>query len=109
MPSATLDQAWVAASVTATADRAGSGLYGTAEFKLSDGSVGIEVEDGRIVGTPTGTADVLFPLTDAQVGAYLAGELDLSVAYMKGDLKPEGSTAAIVCVLEVMGWLHSNG
>lgn len=43
-------------------------------------------------------AEATIPLTDAQLGAFLSGEVDPAVAFMRGDLKPEGSAAAVLAL-----------
>lgn len=44
-------------------------------------------------------AAVSVPLDAAQLGSFLAGDADPAIAFMRGDLKPEGSSAAVLALL----------
>ena len=97
------DQAWLDQAVAASADRAPTGLHGSADLLIGKTvQLSIQVDDGCITGLSTGTADCQFPFTKTQVEAFVAGEMKLSVNYMRGDLKPPGSTAAILAVIDAM-------
>lgn len=61
----------------------------------------LEIRDGQVVGTSDGEAQVELPLTAAQVEALADGTLSLARAYMRGDVKPVGSSGAIAVVVEV--------
>lgn len=97
------DQAWLEQAVTALADRPATGLDGTADLLIGKTvQISVQVEDGRIVGSASGIAECQFPFTKVQVESFVAGEMKLAVNYMRGDLKPTGSTAAILAVIDAM-------
>lgn len=99
----TLDQAWLERAVEATAARPATGLDGTATIVVGkEPSVTIEVHDGRIVGEAIGATECEVPFTPRQVEAYLSGQLRPTVEYMRGDMKPTGSTRAILAVLDAL-------
>jgi putative sterol carrier protein len=63
----------------------------------------LDIRDGRVVAVGDGDteADVELPLTADQLSALAAGELSLARAYMRGDLKPVGSSGAVAVAVEV--------
>ena len=64
----------------------------------------LDIRDGRftpVAGTE-GEPAVEVPLTGEQVEAIAAGALSLAVAYMRGDIKPVGSTGALAVLIEVV-------
>ncbi len=79
-----------------------------AEFELAQdsGSLGwLSVVDGQVSAGAEGTGNILavkLPLTDKVIDGWLSGSTDLSVAYMRGDLKPDGATGALVVALELL-------
>lgn len=97
-----LDEAWVGGLVAAAAavepDLARSAV---AEFTIGKTQqVAVEIVDGRVVGVAAeAEPDVSIPFTAAQLEAFCAGEESMSQAYMRGDLKPVGSTGALLAVL----------
>lgn len=103
------DQDFADALVRATADRAdAAGLCGIVELALGKtSSLVLELVDGRVVGVAEGVepgaANVRIPFTGGQRAAWLAGELDLTKAYMRGDLKPEGRSGDLIAALELLG------
>ena len=56
---------------------------------------------------PAALPNVIFPLPQGQIDAFRAGELKLAVAYMRGDLKATGSTAAIIAVIDALDSLNA--
>lgn len=102
------DADFAGALVAATADRRTvTGLSGLVELAVGKTkSVIIEIVDGRVVGVPEsiepGSANVRITFTGAQRAAWLAGELDLTKAYMRGDLKPEGRSGDLLAALELL-------
>ncbi|MFP3906035.1 MAG: hypothetical protein ACLFWR_03330 [Acidimicrobiales bacterium] len=65
------------------------------------------VEHGRLVAVESSadsgrTADVSIPQGQVDLGALLAGDFDPAVAYMRGDLKPEGSVSAFFAWLSAL-------
>lgn len=99
----TLDRAWLNRAMETTADRIPTGLDGTAAITVGKESLmALIIEDGRIVGEATGETDCDLPFTARQLEAYLTGDLSPTVEYMRGDLKPTGSTRAILAALDAL-------
>jgi hypothetical protein len=108
----TLTEEWCA-GVTAGLDGLpdGPGGSGVVELVVSGGDPSRVVthwvvEDGRLVAvTPAGDSphepQVSVPLARKDLDAVLGGDLDPAVAFMRGDLKPDGSPAAF------LAWLSS--
>ncbi|MEZ5377738.1 MAG: SCP2 sterol-binding domain-containing protein [Acidimicrobiales bacterium] len=102
------DRDFADALVAATADRAdAAGLSGIVELALGKtSSLVLELVDGRVVGVAEGIepgeANVRIPFTGAQRAAWLAGEFDLTKAYMRGDLKPEGRSGDLIAALQLL-------
>lgn len=92
------------ALVAASADRRrGSGLAGRVQLALgSSSAVVVEIADGRVIAVSRDEPEVRIPFTQAQFQAWLDGDLHLSRAYMRGDIKPEGSSGALLAALEVL-------
>jgi SCP-2 sterol transfer family len=107
--SAVLSDEWFD-SVTATLASADGGAVGApeasahVEMVVSGGDSGPlrtrwVVEGGRLVAVRAAAdddvdADVTAPLSADDLRAVVSGDLDPAVAFMRGDLKPEGSAAA---------------
>lgn len=73
----------------------------------SESPVLLDIRDGRIVDATAAEAgrtdvDVEVPLSPEVFEAAATGELSLAVAYMRGDVKPVGSTGALAVFLEVV-------
>lgn len=102
------DTDFAGALVAATADRRTvAGLSGVVELAVGKTkSVIVEIVDGRVIGIPEGiepgNANVRIAFTGAQRQAWLDGELDLTKAYMRGDLKPEGRSGDLFAALELL-------
>ena len=65
------------------------------------------IEGGRLVAVRSAAdddedPDVSAPQSAADLRAVVAGELDPAVAFMRGDLKPEGSAAAWLAFVSAM-------
>ena len=94
----------VDALVAATADRVSPGRSG--RIAIATGktrAVGMEITDGRVVGpVDVDGAEVRIPVTAAQLAAFTAGDESLAQAYMRGDVKPEGSTRALLALVDVL-------
>ncbi|MBK5222877.1 MAG: SCP2 sterol-binding domain-containing protein [Acidimicrobiia bacterium] len=56
----------------------------------------------RAVSDDDAAAPVTIPQTHRDLAAMVAGELDPAVAFMSGDLKPDGSSAAVVAFMSAM-------
>lgn len=95
---------WVSELVAATAERAGvpgvSGVVGLGTGKKP--KVVLAFSDGRVVGPSDAEPEVIIPISGPQMEQWTHGELNLTVAYMKGDVKPVGSTGALLAALEVL-------
>jgi putative sterol carrier protein len=82
-------------------------LDGTVRVDVADGTDGDAVlvlgfESGRLVEVAAGPgtdADATFSLSGPDARAVLAGDLDLSVAFMQGRLKVSGSMAVVLDLL----------
>ncbi len=93
----------VARLVTATADRRRpSGLTGLVAFGIGSKPVTLVFEEGQVLGATETAPHAVLSLTKKQFEAWANGELSLSVAYMQGDVKPVGSTGALLAALEVL-------
>lgn len=82
-----------------------SGLPGrvVATLSLDGAETAIEIVDGRVTGAaPADEAAVTVPLKSGQLSAFLAGDDSLARAYMRGDVKPVGSSGALLAVVEVL-------
>ena len=95
---------WIGELVEATADRDGvpgvSGVVGIGHGKTA--KVVLEFSEGKVMGSSDSEPEVIVPITKAQLCEWAAGDLKLTVAYMKGDVKPVGSTGALLAALEVL-------
>ncbi len=95
---------WVGELVEATAGRSGvpgvAGKVGIGHGKVP--KVVLEMAEGKVLGATEEEHEVLIPISKAQLEQWSAGELNLTVAYMKGDIKPTGSTGALLAALEVL-------
>lgn len=99
-----LDDAWVQALVDGSADApARPWLHARVGLCVDGGERRVlEILDGRVVGTTGGEAQVELPLTAAQLAALVAGEGSLARDYMRGDVKPVGSSGALAVAVEVL-------
>ena len=61
----------------------------------------LDIRGGQVVAVDEGEAEVELPLTAAQLEAIAAGRLSVARAYMRGDLKPVGSSGAVLVAVEV--------
>jgi hypothetical protein len=70
----------------------------------------VRVEDGKIAaqgeGAASGPADVTFTATPADADALHSGALDLSVAFMRGQLKMSGDFGAVLHFLPLTAGAH---
>lgn len=78
-------------------------MHGSAALIVNKETViTVEVSDGRVVGEATGVPGCEIVLSADQVSALVAGSADLAADYMRGDLKPTGSTASILATLNAL-------
>ena len=64
----------------------------------------IAIVDGQVTGSTDRSPEVIIGLSKNQVPQWLAGELVLAAAYMKGDLKPVGASGPLFAGLELLDW-----
>ena len=113
-----LSDEWCAAASAALADAAsGGGPVGAPD---ADGEVELVVSGDagkvtsrwvlaagrlvgvRVVGDGEEPAPASIPITDDDLRAIVAGDLDPAIAYMRGDLKPEGSSATVLAFVSAL-------
>ena len=104
-----LSDAWildlVAASAEAADDQVGdrSGVIAFAIGKSRRAVV--SMVDGRIVGpieAAEAEIDVSIPVTEEQLVDYLSGSESMAQAYIRGDIKPVGSTGPLLALIELV-------
>ena len=62
----------------------------------------LHFEHGRVVDSrDDDEVEVTIPFTGEQLDAMMAGRESMAQAYIRGDLKPEGSTGAFLAVVEL--------
>ncbi|MEM9131637.1 MAG: SCP2 sterol-binding domain-containing protein [Actinomycetota bacterium] len=98
-----LSAEWVTSLVEASAECEGSG---SAEVELAIGKTKqarFSIEGGRVTGPVDDEAEVgvRVPLTGAQLTALIDGSESLAQAFMRGDIKPEGSTGHLLPLVEL--------
>lgn len=97
-----LSEEWVEALVSASADRVAP-FDAVVAFTIGKTKRAVvEISSGRVTGPSDAEPAVTIPFTGKQLDAWTADEIDCSVAFMKGDLKPEGSTGALLAVLDLL-------
>jgi putative sterol carrier protein len=88
--------------IAASSHRAGSGTSGLVALSTTSAQVGLEIVDGRVVGPVAATETaVAVPLTGPQLQAILDGSMSMAQAFMRGDIKPEGATGALLALIEL--------
>lgn len=108
-------EAFVARAVAASAGRGPVPASGRVTLAVDGSTISLEIRDGRVVGSPGAGADdaepgepgepaepaVVVPVTAAQLQAMAEGSASMAQAFMRGDLKPEGSTRALLALIEL--------
>ncbi len=103
------DQEWLDQAIEATAARVETGLAGTAAILIGKTvQISFGIADGRIVALGDGEPACELPFTKVQMESYLAGEMKLAVAYMRGDFKPTGSTGSILAAIDALDALAQS-
>jgi hypothetical protein len=99
-----LSDAFVAAIVAASAGRLPTpGLDGVVSLSVGKTTRAVfRISAGRAIGPSEATPEVDIPLTKKQLQAWADGTLSLSVAYMKGDVKPVGASGPLLAALELL-------
>jgi hypothetical protein len=111
-----LSEAWVAALIEASQDRARGGTGAGGQVAITIGKTRraqFRVIDGRVIGAepdeqggdgptdPDEVAGVTIPMTAKQLAAIVDGTESLAQAFMRGDVKPVGSTGPLLAVIEL--------
>ena len=100
-----LSDGWVEAVAEASAPRAGTGRSGVVAIAVGKTKRAVlPIVDGEV--RPDGAAgdvepDVTIPVTAKQLDALIAGDESLAQAFMRGDIKPEGATGALLAAVEL--------
>jgi hypothetical protein len=99
-----LGEEWVAGLVEASG-RAVTPCIRSAVVEFTIGrkaSTAVEIVDGRVVG-PAGDAEpgLSVPVTADQLASFVDGSESMARAYMRGDLKPVGSTGALLAIISL--------
>ena len=105
-------EGFVASAVRASAGRGPVPASGVVTLAVGRARIGQAIRDGRVVGPadsagPSGTDGaggepaVTVPVTAAQLQAMADGSQSMAQAFMRGDLKPEGSTRALLALIEL--------
>lgn len=110
MAASDLDQAWVDA-VVAASDAVEPALATSAVVEFTIGKTkraALQITDGRVTGPASSDTaadgdaeggsepEVSIPVTAAQLASFCDGSESMSKAFMRGDLKPVGSTGALL-------------
>lgn len=103
-PGPVLNDGWIARMVEASAELTDvTGHSGVVAVTIGKHQQAVlEIVDGRVVGA--GDADgaaVTVPVTTDQLDGYTTGALSMATDYMRGDVKPVGSTGAFLALLEL--------
>ncbi len=76
----------------------GCGLSCTAQLSVGQESQTLTIERDLVQETASQKPEVQVKLTHEEFEALLQGETDFATSFTKGDLKPTGSTRAIMCL-----------
>lgn len=102
-------EGFVASAVAASAGRGPVPASGLVTLAVDGATIGLEIRDGRVVGPAASAAGdgpeaepvVTVPVSRAQLQAMAEGTQSMAQAFMRGDLKPEGSTRALLALIEL--------
>lgn len=106
MAATDLDQAWIDA-VTGASQAVEPALAASAVVEFTIGKTKravLQIDEGRVTGAAGGPdqpdggvePEVSIPVTGAQLASFCDGSESMSKAFMRGDLKPVGSTGALL-------------
>ena len=99
-----LDDAWVQSLVQASADLDQAGEH-SAVVAVAIGKkqkAVLNIVDGRVTGPGDEDAvAVTVPTTADQLAAFTDGSESMARSYMMGDVKPVGSTGALLAIIEL--------
>lgn len=106
---APLSEEWVdalvAASAEATDDQVGD-RSGIIELTIGKSRRAVlSMVDGRVVGPSDATGDdidVSIPFSEDQLQGYVSGDDSIARAYIRGDVKPVGSTGPWLSFVELV-------
>ncbi len=100
--------AFVASAVAASAGRSSVPASGLVTLAVNGSTIGLEIRNGRVIGPAPASADtaspepsVTVPVSAATLQAMAEGSQSMAQAFMRGDLKPEGSTRALLALIEL--------
>ncbi len=101
-----LDNDWIAALVDASSvvDGAGGASHsGVVAFTIGKKQQAVlDIVDGRVVGPgDAASIAVTVPVTGDQLASFVDGSASVATSYIRGDLKPVGSTGAFLAVVEL--------
>lgn len=110
MAAADLDDAWIeAVALASQSAEVALPASGVAVFTIGKTKrAALQIADGRVTGPAAEAAEdgpaadvgtVSIPVTAAQLASFCDGTESMSKAFMRGDLKPVGSTGALLPVL----------
>ncbi|MGB5756840.1 MAG: hypothetical protein WBM50_08000, partial [Acidimicrobiales bacterium] len=94
-----LDEDWIAALVDASSAVGGVGCRSAVvAFAIAKTQKAVlDIVEGRVVGRGEDDAvAVTIPVTAQQLAAFVDGSESVATSYMRGDLKPVGSTGAFL-------------
>ena len=98
----TLDDQWVASLVEASAAVDGDRSAVVAVTIGKKQQAVLNIEAGKVVGVGDEEAvSVTVPVTSDQLRSFADGSESVAKAYMRGDLKPVGSTGALLAFVEL--------
>lgn len=99
----TVDDRWIADLVAASADLDPADRSAVVAVTIGKSQQAVlSIVEGRVVGS--GADDdvaVTVPVTSEQLGSFVDGSASVAKAYMRGDLKPVGSTGAFLALVEL--------
>ena len=105
MAGSVLGEAWVDRLVAASAGVEPAGAR-SAVVAVTIGKAEqavLQIADGRVVGPGDEAAiDLTIPTTAEQLAAFADGSESLARSYMRGDVKPVGSTGALLALVELL-------
>lgn len=107
-----LTAAWIDELVAATSEREPisslNGIVGLgigSKVNVTNASAVFSIVEGRATGVSEETPEVAIPFSAKQLDEWMSGDLVLTEAYMKGDLKPVGASGPLFAALELLDWV----
>jgi hypothetical protein len=72
-------------------------------FQVDAEDISVAISSEGISEIDTSDTDLKLSISGEQLGKLCSGELSLSREYMRGDIKPEGSTSSILALCLLFG------